>query len=441
MPNGGGGPATLGQLSCMRHSDGSNVRLHARLRRIASTVCLEAHGEPCKTVDNVGKRMVREKETSLPKWEGLAGPALRRSVVQRLLRDHPLSIPPQLEQVLTSKALLGKWKDHKCRKSGVTAPVQNEREQRSKMANGLLGQPGRRTMLDPRLTASGKRGGLAGKSAFVSAESMIRREKRGSDGVRNDESDGNGAHEGALGGDASRGGRGRFERTERVRAGVVRGSYRGHYGVPSGRYGDDGEEEGNRDTVATRKKWNHSQVTAEFVTPRGLRRAKLGVRKSEDGHGAGGRVGSGTGGEKRAEASGKHAAGAGSVASPAEKHEAVNEHIERLVRMRAKRLNLDLPDALTPDDVPSFLKNIDGVMAERMLNEIIVEAPGTRWDDIAGLEKQKSVMRELVVWPLLNPSLFTGARRPPKGVLLFGPPGTGKVCLLGWSMFFLPVYD
>ena len=48
------------------------------------------------------------------------------------------------------------------------------------------------------------------------------------------------------------------------------------------------------------------------------------------------------------------------------------------------------------------------------------------WDDIAGLEHAKAVVQEVAVWPLLAPTLFRGARAVPRGILLFGPPGTGK---------------
>ena len=47
----------------------------------------------------------------------------------------------------------------------------------------------------------------------------------------------------------------------------------------------------------------------------------------------------------------------------------------------------------------------------------------TTWSDIAGLTDAKRSITEIVVWPMQRPDIFTGLRRPPKGLLLFGPPG------------------
>ena len=64
------------------------------------------------------------------------------------------------------------------------------------------------------------------------------------------------------------------------------------------------------------------------------------------------------------------------------------------------------------------------------LREVFVEVPNIRWKDIGGLEKIKSELREAVEWPLKYPESFKRMGvRPPKGVLLYGPPGCGKTLL------------
>ncbi|TMW48236.1 hypothetical protein DOY81_006678 [Sarcophaga bullata] len=75
------------------------------------------------------------------------------------------------------------------------------------------------------------------------------------------------------------------------------------------------------------------------------------------------------------------------------------------------------------------LKNVDLKMVELISNEIIHKFKPVDWNEIAGLDYAKSIIKEAVVYPLLRPDIFTGLRRPPKGILLFGPPGTGKTLI------------
>lgn len=56
-----------------------------------------------------------------------------------------------------------------------------------------------------------------------------------------------------------------------------------------------------------------------------------------------------------------------------------------------------------------------------------MENPNVKFDDIVGLEQAKKIVEEALLHPLKYPQLFTGILEPWKGILLFGPPGTGKV--------------
>jgi len=64
------------------------------------------------------------------------------------------------------------------------------------------------------------------------------------------------------------------------------------------------------------------------------------------------------------------------------------------------------------------------------MREVAIEVPTVHWDDIGDLEDAKQELRESVEWPLKNPDVFKRMGiNPPRGILLFGPPGCGKTLL------------
>ncbi len=64
------------------------------------------------------------------------------------------------------------------------------------------------------------------------------------------------------------------------------------------------------------------------------------------------------------------------------------------------------------------------------MREIMIEIPRVKWSDIGGLEKVKKTLKEMVEWPLKYPDSFKKLGiKPPRGILLYGPPGCGKTLL------------
>ena len=81
---------------------------------------------------------------------------------------------------------------------------------------------------------------------------------------------------------------------------------------------------------------------------------------------------------------------------------------------------------VTREDFHNALQNIE----PSALREVFIEVPAVRWTEIGGLESVKQELIEAVEWPLKYPEAFEAIHtRPPRGVLLFGPPGTGKTML------------
>lgn len=64
------------------------------------------------------------------------------------------------------------------------------------------------------------------------------------------------------------------------------------------------------------------------------------------------------------------------------------------------------------------------------MREVYIEVSSVHWEDAGGLEEVKQHLKEAVEWPLKNPEIFTRLGiRPPKGILMYGPPGCGKTLL------------
>ncbi len=72
---------------------------------------------------------------------------------------------------------------------------------------------------------------------------------------------------------------------------------------------------------------------------------------------------------------------------------------------------------------------IDKDLIDMLERDIVQKDPNIHWDDIADLHEAKRLLEEAVVLPMLMPDFFKGIRRPWRGVLMVGPPGTGKTML------------
>eukprot|EP00250_Pteridium_aquilinum_P010024 c19098_g1_i2 orf=430-1533(+) len=86
-------------------------------------------------------------------------------------------------------------------------------------------------------------------------------------------------------------------------------------------------------------------------------------------------------------------------------------------------------DKLVKNLLPPFESAEMRALAESLSRDILEGSPDVRWDAIKGLENAKRLLKEAVVMPIKYPQYFTGLLSPWKGILLFGPPGTGKTML------------
>lgn len=118
----------------------------------------------------------------------------------------------------------------------------------------------------------------------------------------------------------------------------------------------------------------------------------------------------------------------------------IEQYVNRALTLKA-HLSGPRRRGASPTSTPSELKgestsDVDSTysaeeqeLIDSISGTILTESPNVKWIDIAGLEDCKQSLREAIVLPIMKPELFTGARRPWSGILLFGPPGCGKTLL------------
>jgi len=115
--------------------------------------------------------------------------------------------------------------------------------------------------------------------------------------------------------------------------------------------------------------------------------------------------------------------------------EAAMSALRKFLKDNTGKINLDIGQ-IPPETLKELKVNMDDfteamkTVQPTLLREVYVEVPTVHWTDIGGLDLVKQQLREAVEWPMRYPGIFekTGIR-PPKGILLFGPPGTGKTML------------
>ncbi len=124
-------------------------------------------------------------------------------------------------------------------------------------------------------------------------------------------------------------------------------------------------------------------------------------------------------------------------------HGFVGADLEYLCKEAAmKTLRRMLPELKLEEDKlqPEFLNRLQVTMEDfenalkdvmpSAMREVYLETPDVHWNEIGGLEGIKRELQEAVEWPLKYPDLYTTiGYSMPKGVLLYGPSGTGKTLL------------
>ncbi|XP_045854382.1 ATPase family protein 2 homolog [Meles meles] len=104
-------------------------------------------------------------------------------------------------------------------------------------------------------------------------------------------------------------------------------------------------------------------------------------------------------------------------------------HALRRVLKKQPNLSDSKMAGLVKITLNDFLQGMNDIRPSAM-REVAIDVPNVSWSDIGGLENIKLKLKQAVEWPLKHPESFIRMGiQPPKGVLLYGPPGCSKTMI------------
>jgi len=108
-----------------------------------------------------------------------------------------------------------------------------------------------------------------------------------------------------------------------------------------------------------------------------------------------------------------------------------------MIALRRVLPEIKLDEAVIPPDTlekivisqEDCIKALAGIEPSA-LREVFVSTPTETWEDVGGLDIVKQALQEAVEWPIKFPNIYKYMKaKSPKGILLYGVPGTGKTLL------------
>ncbi|XP_055546154.1 ribosome biogenesis protein SPATA5 [Wyeomyia smithii] len=119
------------------------------------------------------------------------------------------------------------------------------------------------------------------------------------------------------------------------------------------------------------------------------------------------------------------------------RHTMTQEEVKNIARVTHGFVGADLVSLVgramhetkAPIGYSDMISALQFVKASAM-REILIECPEVHWDDIGGQDDLKLKLRQIIEWPIHRPEIFARLGiSPPRGLLMFGPPGCSKTMI------------